>query len=107
MGDRIVNPRPANYAIWIGGSEAQAHVAVRSREPQGSVPEGARKSERLIVPMKPGNTTRTNPVEGRGRRIAEPLEGNMASALELDPMSTKQQRIAELERTTVRSETVI
>ncbi len=95
-GDRIVNPRPANYAIWIGGSEAQAHVAVRSRERQGSVPEGARESERLIVPVKPANTTRVEPVEGRRRRVAESLEGNMASALELDPMSTKQQRIAEL-----------
>ena len=56
-GDRIMNPRPANYAFWIGRSETKAHVAVRSREPQGSVPEGARESERLIVPAKPANTT--------------------------------------------------
>jgi hypothetical protein len=90
------NPRPVAYACWTGGSEAQAHVAVRRREPKGSVPEGSRGSERLIVPVKPGNTTRVDPVEGRGRRIAEPLEGNMASASELDSVSTKQQRIAEL-----------
>lgn len=95
-GDRILNPWPANYAIWIGGTEAQAHVAVRSREPQGSVPEGARESERLVVPVKPANTTRVEPVEGRRRRVADSLEGNMASASELDPVSTKQQRIAEL-----------
>src|ERR1700730_18136683 len=91
-----LNPRPANYAVWIGRSEPQAHGAVRSREPQGSVPEGARESERLIVPVKPANTTRVKPVEGRRRRVAESLEGNMASASELDPVSTKQQRIAEL-----------
>jgi RNA-directed DNA polymerase len=37
-------------------------------------------------------------VEGRRRLAAEPLEGNMAGALEPDPVSTKQQRIAELAR---------
>jgi RNA-directed DNA polymerase len=35
-------------------------------------------------------------VEGRRRRVAESLEGNMAGASEPDPVSTKQQRIAEL-----------
>jgi RNA-directed DNA polymerase len=35
-------------------------------------------------------------VEGRRRLVAESLEGNMAGALEPDPVSTKQQRIAEL-----------
>ena len=54
-----------------------------------------RESERLIVPLKPGNPTRRDPVEGRRRRAAEPLEGNMAGASEPDPVSTKQQRIAE------------
>jgi hypothetical protein len=55
-----------------------------------------RESERLIVPAKSGNPTRGDPVEGRGRRVAEPLEGNMAGAQEPDPVSTKRQRIAEL-----------
>src|SRR5580658_712529 len=54
-----------------------------------------RESERLIVPWKPGNLTRRNPVEGRGRRVAEPLEGNMAGALNPGTMSTQYQRIAE------------
>src|SRR6266702_5075849 len=58
--------------------------------------DGARESERSIVPPKPGNPTRGDPVEGRGRRVAEPLGGNMAGAQEPDPVSTKQQRIAEL-----------
>ena len=90
-----MNPRSADYASWIGRSELQAHVAVRPREPQGSVPDGGRESERLIVPVKLANTPRMEPVEGRRRRVAESLEGNMASASELDPVSTKQQRIAE------------
>src|SRR5437762_12336309 len=55
-----------------------------------------RESERLIVPWKPGNPTRGDPVEGRRRRVAEPLEGNMAGAQKPDPVSTKRQRIAEL-----------
>src|SRR5207245_2294172 len=58
--------------------------------------KGDRESERLIVPEKPANATRAEPVEGRRRRVAEPLEGNMAGAQEPDPVSTKQQRIAEL-----------
>jgi RNA-directed DNA polymerase len=49
-----------------------------------------------MVLMKPGNLTRKDPVEGRGRRVAEPLGGNMAGASEPETVSTKQQRIAEL-----------
>jgi len=41
-------------------------------------------------------------VEGRGRRVAEALGGNMAGTQEPDPVSTKQQRIAELARRTPR-----
>ena len=39
-----------------------------------------------------------DPVEGRGCRIIEPLERNMASASKLTTVSTKLQRIAELAR---------
>ena len=53
-------------------------------------------SERLIVPSKQGNSPHGNPVEGRGRRVVEPLEGNMAGASEPGTVSTRQQRIAEL-----------
>lgn len=35
-------------------------------------------------------------MEGRGRRVAEPLRGNRTEAQQSDPVSTKQQRIAEL-----------
>jgi RNA-directed DNA polymerase len=57
---------------------------------------GIRESERLIVPMKPGNLTRRDPAEERGRRVAESLEGNMAGASKPGTVCTKQQRIAEL-----------
>src|SRR3954452_17190373 len=39
-----------------------------------------RASEHSIVPSKPGNSFRKNPVEGRGCRVRELLEGNMAGA---------------------------
>ena len=39
---------------------------------------GSRKSERLIVPMRPGNQTLRDPVEGWGRQGMEPVEGKMA-----------------------------
>ena len=35
-------------------------------------------------------------MEGRGRRVAEPLRGNRTEAQQSDSVSTKQQRIAEL-----------
>src|SRR6266404_4858714 len=75
----------------------QAHGVVSPSEAQTKRGEKVRReSERLIVPTKPGNSTREDPTEGRRRRVAEPLEGNMAGALKPDPVFTKQQRIAEL-----------
>jgi RNA-directed DNA polymerase len=53
-------------------------------------------SERLIVPSSQGNSPHGNPGKGRGRRVMEPLEGNMAGTSDPDPVFTKQQRIAEL-----------
>ncbi len=55
-----------------------------------------RESQRSLVPRKPGNRRRRDPVEGRGRRTTEPLEGNRAGASKPDPVSTRRQRIAEL-----------
>lgn len=57
-----------------------------------------RKSERLIVPMSPGNQTLRDPEEGRGRQGMEPVEGKMARALDLGSVSTRLHRIAELAR---------
>ena len=44
-----------------------------------------RKSERLIVPMSPGNQTLRDPEEGRGRRGMEPMEGKMVRTSDLVP----------------------
>ena len=51
-------------------------------------------SERLVVPMKSGNLAERDPVEGRGRRTAEPLEGTMEGAPTSQTVSTKLERIA-------------
>jgi hypothetical protein len=55
-----------------------------------------RESQRFIVPLKPGNRHRRDPVEGRGRRTTESLEGNMAGPSQPDSVFTQPQRIAEL-----------
>ena len=55
-----------------------------------------RKSERPIVPMSPGNQTRRDPEEGRGRQGMEPVEGKMARTLDLGSVLTRLHRIAEL-----------
>jgi group II intron reverse transcriptase/maturase len=60
--------------------------------------KGDRKSERPIIPEKRGNRTHRDPVEGRGRRMMEPLEGKMPGTSSSDSISTKLQRIAELAR---------
>jgi len=59
---------------------------------------GDRKSERPIVPMRPGNRAHRDPEEGRGRRGMEPMEGKMSRALDLGSVSTRLHRIAELAR---------
>ncbi len=45
-----------------------------------------------------GESCPRNPVEGRGRREMDPLEGTMANTPRLDAVSPKRQRIAELAR---------
>src|SRR3954447_23823598 len=56
--------------------------------------KGGRESERSIVPVKPGNSCREDPGEGRGRLVAGPWPGNSAGALNLDPLSTRRPRVA-------------
>jgi RNA-directed DNA polymerase len=58
---------------------------------------GTQESESLIVPLKLANRPpRPEPVEVRGLLVNQPLEGNMAGTPRPDPVSTRQQRIAEL-----------
>jgi len=58
------------------------------------------ESERPILPMKPGNPSQGDSVEGRenreGRRITEPQEGKMTGPPTPGNVSTKQARIAAL-----------
>src|ERR1700730_19365400 len=58
--------------------------------------EGRRDVGASHSTVEPGELTHGDPGEGRGRRVMEPLEGNMAGASEPGTVFTKQQRIAEL-----------
>jgi len=60
--------------------------------------KGSRKSEHSIVPVKQGNRTRRDPVEGRECRIMESLEGKMPETSSSANISTKLQRVATLAR---------
>jgi RNA-directed DNA polymerase len=78
------------------GAKQQTQRMVSPSEGNEARREGHRISEHLIVPLKQGNSSRENPGEGRGCQVVELLEGNMTGASKPDPVSTKQQRIAEL-----------
>ena len=54
------------------------------------------ESEHPIVPTKAGNRSRRDPLEGRGCRNTQLLEGKMADRSTSESVSTKQQRIATL-----------
>jgi hypothetical protein len=87
-------PRPAS-----GRRErrTQAHGRVPPREAHAKRGGMAcRESERPIVPTRPGNSPREDPAEGRGRRVAELLGGNMAGTQRPGPVSTKQQQLARI-----------
>ena len=54
----------------------------------------AEKSEFLIVPMKPANVSRAEPVEGRGNRVKVLKEGQMAGTPSPQTISTQQLELA-------------
>src|ERR1700676_1387173 len=56
---------------------------------------GGEKSERLVVPVKQGNSFRLDPVEGRGRRVIDPWWGNRARASNLGNRSPQPSRITQ------------
>jgi len=90
------NPGPSEAVLADGGSKIKQRkggTGGRVNEPPGM---GCRKSERFIVPMRPGNRTHRDPEEGRGRQGMEPMEGKMARTLDLGTVSTTLHRIAEL-----------
>ena len=65
---------------------------------QRSAGEGRRGIGASHSTGEAGESGPRDPVEGRGRRQMEPLEGTMANTPRLDPISLKRQRIAELAR---------
>ena len=90
------NPGPSWAVLADGGSEESSARTVPAGEATSAGMDG-RKSERPIVPMRPGNQPE-GPGEGRGRRGMEPLEGKMARTSDLGSISTRLHRIAELAR---------
>src|SRR4029077_10650232 len=78
------------------GAKRQAQRRVSPSEGNEARRERRRTSEHPIVPAKRGNGSRPDLAEGRGCHVTDLLEGNMPGASKPDPVSTKQQRIAEL-----------
>jgi hypothetical protein len=65
-------PEITESARGVGGTERKKNSANGSRSRRGQTEvsaEGRQLSERLIVPMKPGNSSREDPVKGSGRRL--------------------------------------
>jgi RNA-directed DNA polymerase len=94
----VNNPWPAGGSAGLRrerNKQREDGTGGRINEPPGM---DGRKSERPIVPMRPGNQTLRDPEEGRGRQGMEPMEGKMARALDLGSISTRLYRIAELAR---------
>jgi hypothetical protein len=92
----VVKTQARRGQCWSTAGAKKQHeggTGGRVNEPPGM---DGRKSERSIVPMSPGNQTRRDPEEGRGRQGMEPVEGKMARALDLGTVSTTLHRIAEL-----------
>ena len=83
LGDRITDPRPAVWRPGPPGAKTQAQHVVSPREGNRVWGEGRRKSHRFIVPLKPGNLYRGDPVEGRERFVMESWLGNPSRALYL------------------------
>jgi hypothetical protein len=55
---------------------------------------GRQGSEPVVVPRKPGDSSREDPVEGRGGRVAGPRSGHKARTPSLSALSTKRPRRA-------------
>ena len=86
-------PKPASGLV--GDTNTDARGSNRPAKETKWDGKGGRESERSIVPAKPGNSCRGDPVEGRGRLVAEPWPGHSAGASDLDQLSTKRPRVAE------------
>jgi hypothetical protein len=78
-------PKPASGLVGANTDARDRNRLAKETKWDG---KGGRESERSIVPAKPGNSCREDPVEGRGRLVVEPWPGNSAGALDPDSLST-------------------
>jgi len=86
-------PKPASGLCGATNTGARGgHRLAKATKGDG---KDGRESERPIIPVKPGNSCREDPGEGRGRLVAGPWPGNSAGASNLDPLSTRRPRVAQ------------
>jgi hypothetical protein len=90
----MTNSRPAVTRSGPAGAKYRRTLWYRQAKDNEARRDGARESERFIVPLKPGNPSRGDPVEGRRRLVVESMVGNSPRTSSLDPLSTLDHRIA-------------
>ena len=90
--------RGRGRALGVRRSEAAGARMVPPREGNEARGDGWRGVGVPHSTVEAGESSRRDPVEGRGHRQMDPLEGQMANTPRLDSVSTKRQRIAELAR---------
>ena len=95
---RLTKPEAVDVAPSVRRSEAAGARMVPPREGNEARGDGRRGVGVPHSTAEAGESSRRDPVEGRGHRQMDPLEGQMANTPRLDPVSTKRQRIAELAR---------
>jgi hypothetical protein len=83
----LPNPKTPGPPDRVGAwgertSRRNEGIVGRAHEPGET---GRQESEPFIVPWKPGNSSREDPVEGRGGRVTDPRSGHRARTPSLDP----------------------
>ena len=73
---------PGRRRALLGETNTGATSGTAKRRKRSAAGRAAGSRSVLIVPTKRGNAAHSDPGEGRGRRVMEPLEGNMAGASE-------------------------
>ncbi len=91
-------PEAVDGAPAVERSEAAGARMVPLREGNEARRDGRRGIGAPHTTGEAGESCPRNPVEGRGRREMDPLEGKTANTPRLEPVSTLRQRIAERAR---------
>jgi len=91
------NPWPVNSAVRIGGRDENSTASVVPPSEGNEVRREGRQGIGVShSTVEAGELSPEDPAEGRGYRIKELFEGNMASTSKLGTVSTRQERIATL-----------